>query len=375
MSRYYFFSNCSWQNKRVGNGYVLNGIFTSKSEKLDFNLISINPIERYVNNDEKNFFYKKKKIFKIQLLDTFLNFILSIFLIRKSKKQGRYILATSTLEEKNIFLIKKYNIKTYLMIDSIFDDYAGSTSIIRKTFRPFAFLIEMLYITSGLDCIILNSELASSRFYSRYKLFLKYFNVKVLSATIWIDQIASKKGTNFQTRTNNYLLIHGNFDFSQNLKGLNDFSLAVYKYKSSGHAIHNLNLVIAGKSAIKIEKRFINNLKNIFNTVDVISDPIVLDDLIYFADAVIIASTEANGPKIKVLESCLSGKITFAHKFVARYYPDDFPNLIVFDNYAHLINLITNTKNFINVSISNDFLDHWSKNNKTTELINKLNLC
>lgn len=372
MKRYYFFSNCSWENTRIGNGYLLNGIFSFNTNYYDFNLININSEITHFNKKEKHFKFKEKLFFRIKILDALFYFIISNFKTKLKRKSNSYILATSTLEFLNIFLIKKYNIKTYLMIDSIFDDYYGSKRYIKKFFIPFAYFIEVFYIISGLKFIILNSELVSNNFTNRHGLLLRLFKVKVIYSTIWIENFHSLKGINRTNKEKNYLLIHGNFDFYQNYNGIEEFALAVKKNSVSKC---KYDLIIAGKSATKIHDTILNYLAIYFKSVKIISDPISINDIINNSCAVIIASSEANGPKIKVLESCLSGKTTIAHKIVASFYPTNFPNLFAYSSFNELFEIIDKIDFIDETMISNELLEEWSKLNKAKVLISNLNLC
>ena len=373
MSKTYFISNCSWQNTKVGNGYFLNGLFTLNKSLNDFSLISINPNNKFNNSKERSFYYKEKKFSPLKVIDIILYFFCSLLRNTDKKINSNYILSTSTLEYLNIFLIKKYQIKSYLMIDSLFDDYYHSKNIFKNIFSPLAYIVECLYIISGLERIILNSEIVATKFKSRYNFLLKICKVKVSSSSIWINDQSLDIAHN-TIINNNYFLIHGNFDFNQNYHGVEEFALSVKK--NQRHFKHKIDsdLIIAGKSADRIKLESILHLKLIFKNVEIKPNPRIIEDYIKFSNAVIVASTEANGPKIKVLESCLSNKLTLAHKNVASFYPDRFPNLVKYKKFKDLYEILKNYKEFHEVQVSKEIRSKWSKENRIQDLILKLNL-
>jgi hypothetical protein len=373
VTRTYFISNCSWQNTKVGNGYYLNGLFSLDERAHYFSLISINPNSTFNNKKERSFFYKEKIFLPLRIINVFIYFTFSFIVKSARRNNHKYILSTSTLEYLNFFLIKKYKIRIYLMIDSLFDDYFYSGNRVKNVFSPLAYIIECLYIISGLKRIILNSEIVEKKFKSRYSLLLRIFKVEVLNAGIWIDD-ATLNLVEKQISNNKYFLIHGNFEFNQNLNGIEDLAASIYKNKKFVENKIGYNLVIAGKSAERINEKSISYFRLIFKSVEVWSNPPIMADFIKHSSGVIVASTEANGPKIKVLESCLSGKITLAHKNVVSFYPDGFPNLIKYKNFKDFYNILISSKEFQEVQITEEVLHYWSKKNKVKDLMKKLNL-
>jgi hypothetical protein len=310
-----FLTNTDSKSRNTGNYFYVN------------NIINFFPGKYYLKtiSSFSNLNFKKKFFYFFLPFSLFLNLIYLLFYFPNKSTKKDFILATFSVYSKNIFLIKKHSIKTYLMIDSLFDYYYNKNKY-NLIYISFAYILELLLIFSGLKTIILNSNKSKNDFLTRYSFFLKFkkLNIKVIKVWCSKNKILKKE----KKTSSKYLLLYGNFLFHPNLRGLSLF------LKKIDNKI-NCKLIIGGtfrdnllikKFTEIISKKFRNYefVKNLSDTK--------LEELINSSIAVIIVGEKCEGIKLKIVESLYNQKIVIVHKNLTEYFDNAYQNMVIYNN-------------------------------------------
>lgn len=344
-----FLTNTDIKSKNTGNYFYIN------------NIINFYPDKYYIEtvSSLSNLNFKRKFFYFFLPFSLILNFIyLTLYFPIKSVKK-EFILATFSVYSKNIFFIKKYRIKTYLMIDSLFDYYYNKNKF-NIIYVSFAYFSELVLIFSGLETIILNSNKSKNDFLFRYRFFLKFKKLDVKVIKVWCDSNKIFKEEN--KKNSDFLFIYGNFLFHPNLNGLKLFLKKINKKI-------NYKLVVGGtfgnESLIKNYSEIISKKFTNYEFVKDLSD-IKLDELIKSSSAVIIVGEKCEGIKLKIVESLYNQKIVIMHENLTKYFDKIYKNMVVYNNYnlEEKIYFAVNKKTVKDL----DFLKNFSEKTRKKEI-------
>lgn len=311
-----FLTNTDNKSKNTGNYFYINNIINYYPDKYYLETVS----------SFSNLNFKRKFFYFFLPFSVILNLIYLILYFPSNSVKKEFILATFSVYSKNIFFIKKYGIKTYLMIDSLFDYYYNKNKF-NIIYVLFAYFLELVLIFSGLETIILNSNKSKNDFLSRYRFFLKFKKLDVKVLKVWC--VSNKILKEQNKKRSEFLLLYGNFLFHPNLNGLKLFLKKINKkinYKLVVGGTFGKELLVKKYSGI-ISKKFTD-----YEFVKDLSDT-KLDELIKSSSAVIIVGEKCEGIKLKIVESLYNQKIVILHKNLTEYFDKIYKNMVVYNDY------------------------------------------
>tara|TARA_X000001036_G_scaffold438204_1_gene485414 strand:+ start:779 stop:1840 length:1062 start_codon:yes stop_codon:yes gene_type:complete len=344
-----FLSNTDTKSKNTGNYFYISNIINFFPEKYYLKTIS----------SFSNLNLKRKFFYFFLPFSIILNF-LSLFIYFPIKSNNKkFILATFSVYSKNVFYIKKHQIKTYLMIDSLFDYYYNKNKY-NVIYVSFAYFLEVILIFSGLETIILNSTKSKNDFISRYSLFIKFKKINIKVIKVWCS---GNKILNKSTKSSSpFLLLYGNFLFHPNIEGLKLFLKKIKKQI-------NYKLVVGGTFANStLINKFSGIISKKFTSHEFIKDlsDSRLEELIQSSSAVIIVGEKCEGIKLKIVESLYNQKIVILHKNLTKYFDKAYQNMVIYTD-DNLNQKIYNTLEKKPVRDS-DFLKNFSEDSRKKEI-------